>query len=108
MSLQVAQTWLEAFQQKDISLLRLAENFVHISPFGEVVGRDDYLELVKANEEAFFSNPIQVEDFVGEGQRFVVRYVVGDMPATDWIYVSESEIERVISYYHFGDSPSLD
>ncbi len=107
MSREVAELWLAAFQQKDISLLKLAEEFVHTSPFGEIHGRDEYLELVKANEEAFFSNEIEVVDFVGNQGRYVVRYIVGDMPACDWIYVDENRIVAVYSYYHYGAPPVM-
>lgn len=107
MSREIAESWLGAFQAKDISLLKLADDFVHTSPFGEVHGGDTYLDLIRTNEEAFFSNPIKVVDFVDGGDRFIVRYVVGDMPACDWIYVQDEMISRVFSYYHFGEKPVL-
>ena len=100
---EVANLWLRAFQSKDVSLLKLADGFVHHSPFGEIRGRDTYLNLVRENEEAFFGNPIQIVDFVDGGDRFAIRYVVGAMPACDVIYVSDGQIAEIYSYYHYGD-----
>ena len=105
MNREIAESWLGAFQARDLSLLQLAEDFLHTSPFGEVHGREAYLNLVSGNEEAFFANSIEVIDFVEGGDRFVVRYTVGDMAACDWIYVRDGKISEVFSYYHFGDRP---
>ena len=107
MNRKIAESWLGAFQARDISLLQLADDFVHTSPFGEIRGRDAYLDLVRANEEAFFSNIITIIDFIDGGDRFAVRYVVGSMPACDWIYVRDGQIAKVYSYYHFGEKPVL-
>ena len=103
----VAVSWLEAFQAKDISLLQLADDFLHTSPFGEIRGKETYLDLVQANQEAFFGNPINVIDFLDGGDRFAVRYVVGQMEACDVIYVRNGKIAEVYSYYHFGEKPTL-
>ena len=108
MNREIAESWLVAFQAKDISLLRLADDFVHTSPFGEVRGKEFYLELVRANEDAFFENSIDVIDFLDCGDRFAVRYVVGEMQACDVIYVRGERIAEVYSYYHFGEKPVLE
>ncbi len=107
MSREIAESWLGAFQAKDISLLQLADDFLHTSPFGEVRGRETYLDLIRANEEAFFANTIDVVDFVDGDDRCVVRYVVGEMAATDWVYVRNGQIAEVHSYYHFGEKPTM-
>ena len=108
MNREIAESWLVAFQAKDISLLQLADDFVHTSPFGEVRGKDVYLELIRANEDAFFENSIDVIDFLDCGDRFAVRYVVGEMRACDVIYVRDERIAEVHSYYHFGERPVLE
>ena len=108
MNKKVAESWLGAFIARDVSLLELADDFVHTSPFGKVCGREAYLELVRANEEAFFSNPIEIIDFLDCDDRFAVRYIVGQMPACDVVYVRDGLISEVFSYYHFGDKPVLD
>ena len=46
-------------------------------------------------------------DFLDCGDRFAVRYIVGDMPACDIIYVRDGQIAKVFSYYHYGEKPVL-
>ena len=107
MNRKIAESWLDAFRNKDISILKLAEDFVHTSPFGEIKGRKAYLDLVKENEDAFFSKPIEVLDTFDCGDKFAVRYLVGEMSACDCIYVQNGEISKIYSYYHFGEKPVL-
>jgi hypothetical protein len=45
-SRELVDSWFDAFRERDISKLELAEDFVHTSPYGEIKGRDAYLDLV--------------------------------------------------------------
>ena len=103
----IADGWLNAFINKDVSRLVLADDFVHASPFGKVHGREAYLGMVRANEEAFFSQPIEIQDVFDCGDKFVYRYMVGDMEACDCIYITNDEITEIFSYYHFGEKPVM-
>lgn len=105
---EIAESWLAAFQSRDISKLVLADDFVHTSPFGEIRGKNAYLDLVRANEEAFFSNTIKVIDFLDGDDRFAVRYLVGNMAACDIIYVRDGKIAEVFAYYHYGEKPEME
>ncbi|MGA9533242.1 MAG: nuclear transport factor 2 family protein [Anaerolineales bacterium] len=107
MSRELVDMWFGAFREKDLSMLHLAEDFVHSSPFGEIHGRDAYLGMVKDNSEAFFSPTIEIIDVLGVGDRFAVRYLVSGNPACDCIYVQNGEISRIYSYYHYGEKPSF-
>jgi hypothetical protein len=106
MSRAVAESWLEAFRQKDIHQLNLAEDFVHYSPFGEVRSRDTYLDLVRSNEAAFFSPELTVLDIIDGGPTIAVRYLVNGNPACDVIYVQDGQIVEIYSYYHVGEKPA--
>ncbi|MDX1418192.1 MAG: nuclear transport factor 2 family protein [Candidatus Promineifilaceae bacterium] len=106
MNREVVDDWFNAFRERDISKLKLAEDFVHTSPFGEVKGRETYLDLVRANEEAFFSQPIEIFDVIDGGDRFAVRYDVGGMQACDCIYIRGGEIAEIYAYYHVGKKPT--
>ena len=99
--------WFNAFRERDISLLKLAEDFVHTSPYGEIRGREAYLDLVRQNPEAFFSPRIDILDVLECGDRFAVRYLVDQNPACDCIYVRAGRIEKIYSYYHVGAKPVL-
>jgi hypothetical protein len=104
---ELVDAWLDAFRSKDISKLKLAEGFIHTSPFGEIRGREVYLDMVRENYDAFFSKTIEVVDVIGSGNKFAVRYQVDDAPACDCIYVEDGQISKICSYYHFGDRPVL-
>ncbi len=104
---QIAESWLQAFRQRDLAGLALAEDFVHSSPYGEIHGRQAYLDLVRQNEDAFFSSTIQVQDLFGSGEKYTVRYLVNENPACDCIYLREGRIWKIFSYYHLGENPAL-
>jgi hypothetical protein len=103
----IAEAWLDAFRSKDISKLELAEDFVHTSPFGEIRGRKNYLDMVRENSDAFFSRTIEVLDVFDCGDKFAVRYLIDESPACDCIYVRDGQIAKVYAYYHFGQKPVL-
>jgi len=102
-----AEAWFGAFRAKDISKLELelADDFVHTSPYGEVKSKKAYLDLVKANPEAFFSPKIEILDIFECGNKFAVRYLVNNNPACDCIYVQNGQISKIYSYYHVGKKP---
>lgn len=107
MSREIADAWFAAFRERDISKLKLAQEFVHRSPFGEIRGRQAYLDLVTENSEAFFGPTIKILDVIEGGDRFAFRYLVDERPACDCIYVRDGEISEIYSYYHVGEKPVL-
>ena len=107
MSRKIVEAWFDAFREKDISKLKLAEDFVHSSPFGEIKGRKAYLDMVRKNEEAFFSPKLEILDVFEDGDKFAVRYLVNGNPACDCIYVKDDQISKIFSYYHVGEKPVL-
>ncbi len=107
MNRMLVDAWFEAFRDKDISKLKLAEDFVHNSPFGQISGGQSYLDLVTQNAEAFFGPSIEILDVIEGGDRFGVRYLVDGNPACDCIYVRNGEIAEIYSYYHVGRKPEL-
>ena len=107
MTRKLVDAWFAAFREKDISKLELAEDFVHTSPFGEIKGREIYLNLIRDNEEAFFSPKIEILDVIEGGDKFAVRYLANSNPACDCIYVRDGQISKIHSYYHVGKKPAL-
>ena len=107
MSRELVDAWFGAFRERDISMLKLAEEFVHTSPYGEIKGREAYLGLIRENREAFFSPTIEILDVIEGGDSFAVRYLVDGRRACDCIYVSDGEITKIHSYYHVGERPLL-
>jgi len=107
MSRKLVDDWFGAFRDKDISKLRLADDFVHSSPFGEIKGGQTYLDMVKEHAEAFFSPTIEILDVLECGESFAVRYLVNGNPACDCIYVRDGRISKIHSYYHVGRKPTM-
>ena len=107
MNRKIVDDWFGAFQKRDISKLKLAEDFVHTSPYGQIKGRQTYLDLVKENEEAFFSPKLDILDVLECGDKYAVRYLVNGNPACDCIYVRDGQISKIFSYYHVGMKPVL-
>ena len=107
MSMQLALAWFDAFRQRTLEDLALADSFVHTSPFGIIRGRQAYLELVQANESAFYSPTLEVVDTIAGETSVAVRYLVNGNPACDWIYTENGQITRIFSYYHYGENPSF-
>lgn len=107
MSRKLVDAWFDAFRDKDISKLELAEDFVHMSPYGAIKGRKAYLDLVRENPEAFFSPVIKILDVIEGSDKFAVRYLVDENPACDCIYVRNGQIAEIYSYYHVGKKPTF-
>ena len=107
MNRKIIDAWFEAFRTKDISKLKLAEDFVHTSPFGAIRGRQTYIDLIQENAEAFFGPTIKVLDVIEGGDKFAVRYLVDQNSACDCIYVENGQISKIHSYYHVGEKPVL-
>ena len=107
MSENMAAAWFRAFENKDLSTLALADDFVHSSPYGDIEGRQTYLDLVNTNKEAFFSPVIEILDIIDGGDSYAVRYLVNGNPACDCIYVRGGEIAHIHSYYHVGKKPAF-
>lgn len=107
MSRKLADAWFDAFREKDISKLDLAEDFVHSSPFGEIKGREIYLDLVRENAEAFFSPTIEILDVIESQDSCAVRYLLNGNPSCDCIYARDGRISKIFSYYHVGEKPTF-
>lgn len=97
-----ARTWLRAWDTDDLSLLRLAPDFVHTSPFGRIEGAEEYLRIVEPMSRKSVVG-ITVKDVIeGEG-RAAITYELetpaGTVEACDWVFVEDGRIREVNSYY---------
>ncbi len=99
---QLARTWLRAWDTGDLSLLRLAPNFVHTSPFGRIEGADEYLRIVEPMSRKSVRG-ITVTDVIASKDRAAITYAVettaGTVEACDWVFVENGLIREVNSYY---------
>jgi hypothetical protein len=98
----LARSWLRAWDTGDLSLLRLAPDFVHTSPFGRIEGAEEYLRVVEPMSRKSVRG-ITVRDVIeGEG-RAAIAYELetpaGTVEACDWVFVENGRIREVNSYY---------
>lgn len=98
----LARTWLRAWDTHDLSLLRLAPDFVHTSPFGRIEGAEEYLRIVEPMSRKSVSR-IRVRDVIEGEDRAAITYYLetpkGTVEACDWVFVENGLIREVNSYY---------
>jgi len=98
----MARTWLRAWDTGDLSLLRLAPDFVNTSPFGRIEGAEEYLRIVEPMSRKSVVG-ITVKDVIGAEDRAAIAYELetpkGTVEACDWVFVENGRIREVNSYY---------
>lgn len=72
---ELAKLWLTAWDSGDLSLLRLAPNFVHTSPFGRFEGAAEYLRVVEPMSKKSVRR-IRIKDVLEGDGRAAITYVV--------------------------------
>lgn len=103
-SARLARGWIQAWQRMDMAWLRehLAPDFVHVSPFGRLEGREPYLETVEPMARKSVTELV-VRDVVASGDRAAVwfenRTQVGVVQTCDWVGVEENVIREIRSFY---------
>jgi SnoaL-like domain len=98
----LARTWLRAWDTGDLSLLRLAPDFVHTSPFGRIEGREEYLRIVEPMSRKSVV-AIRVKDVIEGDGKAAIAYELetsaGTVEACDWIFVENGLIREINAYY---------
>jgi ketosteroid isomerase-like protein len=103
-SAKLAVQWIEAWIKMDMEWLRrnLAPDFVHVSPFGRLEGRDSYLATVEPMARKSVME-LEVTDVVASGNRAAVwfqnRTPKGVVESCDWVRVENDLIKEIRSFY---------
>lgn len=103
-SAELAVGWIEAWVRMDIDWLRerLAPDFVHVSPFGRLEGRDFYLQTVEPMARKSVTE-LEVRDVIASGNQatvwFVNRTPGGEVETCDWIRIEDDRIREIHSFY---------
>jgi ketosteroid isomerase-like protein len=103
-SAELAVRWIEAWIKMDMEWLRqwLAPDFVHISPFGRLEGRDSYLATVEPLARKSVVE-LTVKDVIASGNQAAVRFQnrtpKGVVESCDWIRVENDLIKEIRSFY---------
>ncbi|MEZ5331285.1 MAG: nuclear transport factor 2 family protein [Thermoanaerobaculia bacterium] len=103
-SAELAKGWIEAWRRFDMAWLRehLAEDFVHVSPFGRFDDRETYLAAVEPLARKSVTELV-IRDVVAEGDRAVIRFEnrtrEGAVESCDWVRVENGTIREIRSFY---------
>ena len=103
-SAELAVGWIEAWIRMDMDWLRehLADDFVHVSPFGRLEGRDPYLEAVEPMARKSVMK-LEIRDVIADGDRAAIWFdnhtPSGAVPSCDWIRVDGDRIREIQSFY---------
>ncbi|MDN5205510.1 nuclear transport factor 2 family protein [Fulvivirgaceae bacterium BMA10] len=104
--------WFDIWNKGNFQELPLAEDFKHISPYGTIEGKSNYMELIESNRDKFLGNRIEMHDEIYEGNRGCVRYNVskGDfsMNVSEWLYIENDKIKEISAYYNIKGEISED
>ena len=100
----LARGWIEAWQRMDINWLQtqLASEFVHDSPFGQLRGRDHYLEVVEPLARRSVQELVIVDLIAGTDRAaiyFENHTPQGVVPSCDWVTVRDGLIVSIRSFY---------
>lgn len=98
---QIVRSYLDALVRKDFDALPLAEDIVHVSPFGTVQGRKPFVEACKLVVSE--TREIVIQDLLEDGDSVSVRYEavtpVRRMPITEWYSLKGGLITRIDAYF---------
>lgn len=97
----IVKRYLDALVAKEFEILPLAEDIVHVSPFGTVKGRKPFVEACKLVVSE--TKEIVILDLLEEGDSVSVRYEavtpVRRMPITEWYTLKDGLISRIDAYF---------
>lgn len=100
----LATGWIEAWIRMDMAWLRehLAPDFVHVSPFGRLEGRDHYLATVEPMARKSVSE-LTIREVIADGDRAAIwfenRTPGGTVPTCDWLRIDGGRIREIRSFY---------
>ncbi len=103
-SAELALSWIEAWIRMDMEWLRqnLAPDFVHVSPFGTLEGRESYLAAVEPMARKSVLQLV-VKNVVASGSMAAVwfenRTAGGTVDTCDWLRIEDDVIKEIRSFY---------
>lgn len=103
-SKRLVKEWFSKWEEGDFLHLPVTDNFSHISPYGTITGKEKYIQLVDSNKDKFLGHSFELHDQLYEEDRACVRYTArqGDfsLEVSEWYYLKEGLIERIVAYYN--------
>ena len=100
---QLVDLWFLCWKEGDYMNLPLHESFVHVSPYGSIEGKDQYLQIVKDNESLFVDNELSLHEQLFSEECACVRYTMkspsSEMEVSEWFYPQDGLIKKIVAYY---------
>jgi hypothetical protein len=106
-SADLATGWIEAWVHMDMDWLRerLAPDFVHVSPFGRLEGREPYLAAVEPLARKSVVE-LKIRDVIASRDQAAVRFENrtpnGVVESCDWLRIEGGVIKEIRSFYDSG------
>lgn len=103
----VTHDWFDKWKKGDFLHLPITEDFIHISPFGTITGKEAYLQLVIDNKDKFLGYDFIIHDEIYDEHKACIQYtaIQGDfkLEVSEWHYFKNQLIHKVIAHYHIGE-----
>ncbi len=105
--------WFKCWTSGLFRDIPVSEDFVHISPYGTISGKAQYLHIVEANTDRFLGHRFEIHDCLYEDKKACVNYsaIKADfaMPVSEWYYLStDGLIGKIVAFYNAGGEISAD
>jgi hypothetical protein len=104
--------WFEKWENGEFMNLPISENFMHTSPYGTIEGKKAYIDLIVANIDKFLGHRFEIHDMIFKSEKACVRYTaIKDnftLDVSEWHYVNNGEIEKIVAYYNIEGEISED
>lgn len=99
--------WFEVWESGDFQQIPIAGDFEHISPYGTVKGKKDYLSLVVSNKDKFLGHRFEIHDEIYEGDKACIRYTAIQgtftLEVSEWHYAEGDLIKKITAYYNIDE-----
>ena len=103
-SRKLAAKWFSIWKKGNFEDLPLTDDFSHLSPYGEIKGKQAYMDLVTSNRDKFLGHTFEIHDIISEGHKVCIRYTAKqvdfELDVTEWHYIKNDLIERIVAYYN--------
>lgn len=108
----LVKSWFEKWKSGDYLNLPISDDFIHESPYGIILGKSNYLNLVEDNLDKFLGHRFEIHDAIYKRYNACVRYTaVKDnfkLNVSEWYYSEDVLIDKIIAYYNIEGQISDD
>lgn len=96
--------WFELWESGNFMELPITEDFIHISPYGIIEGKDAYISLIEANKDKFLGHRFEIHDSLYGDDNSCIQYTaIQDnfrLEVTEWHYFKQGLIHKIKAYYN--------